>query len=163
MTSGGRRSRSGPAADPNSARQQRNAGAGWVELPAEAHVEHVPAWPLPMVPSDAEESMWHDLWGKPQSLEWHRLGLFQQVAFYVQTFQLALDPEASAALRTAVLRMEGDLGISAAGLASLKWRIVEQPGVAQPRHPHTPGTGKKAPDDVQSAGARLRLVARKGA
>jgi len=117
----------------------------------------VPAWPLQILPSDSEEAMWNDLWFKPQSIEWHRLGLFVQVAFYVQTFHLAIDPKATAAMKNAVLRMEGELGISTAGLASLKWRIVDTPGTSTQR-PTPPNNGTPSGEQRTNAGARLTLV-----
>jgi len=102
--------------------------------------------------------MWEALWFKPQGLEWHRLGLFHQVAFYVQTFHLAIDPDASAALRNAVLRMEGELGISAAGLASLKWRIVDPPGRSSASAPPPSTSDPASAEPSTGARARLQLV-----
>ncbi len=159
MTSGGRRTRSGPNADANSGRQSRPSAGGWVELLEDAHVDTLPAWPLPDPPSPEEEAMWGDLWFKPQSLEWHRLGMHRQVAFYVQTFHLALDPESAVTMRTAVLRMEDSLGISPAGLASLKWRIVDrrQHSTSGPKPPRS-GTNEEHTAADSSPRARLRLI-----
>lgn len=163
MASGGRRHRSGPGADPNSQRQGRNAAAGgWVELHADQHAE-APQWPLMAVPTKAEEMHWEELWLKPQSVEWARLGLANQVALYVQQFMLAQDPESPVTRIAAVLRMEAELGISAAGMASLKWRIVDHnavtrspSGPATPA-PSTPGTSKQH-QPAPGAGARLRAL-----
>lgn len=119
MTSGGARARSGPAADPNSYRSQKR---DWVSLPVSGFDGDVPEFPLVGALS-AEVDLWNELWKKPQAMMWARLGLKFQVAAYVRSFVESVEVKASAGLKTTVLRMEGELGISVPGMHSLGWRI----------------------------------------
>ena len=121
MASGGARARSGPAPDPNS---YRSLNRDWVDLPAGGFTGSVPAFPL----SDAltvEVELWDELWRKPQAAAWLALGLKFQVAAYVRAFLESTVADASAGLKTAVLRMETELGISIAGMKQNLWRIGE--------------------------------------
>lgn len=121
MASGGARARSGPAPDPNS---YRSLNRDWVDLPAGGFTGAVPIFPL----SDAltvEVELWDELWGKPQAAAWSALGLKFQVAAYVRAFLESTEAKASAGLKTAVLRMENELGISIAGMKQNLWRIGE--------------------------------------
>lgn len=119
MASGGARARSGPAPDPLS-RTSLLKGRDWVELPAGGWTGDVPEWPFPDSPG---ASMWADVWRKPQAMMWSRLGLADQVAAYVVAYLESVAPEASAGLKTAVLRMETELGISVAGMRQNGWVI----------------------------------------
>lgn len=74
-------------------------------------------------PSGAQERRWAALWRKPQAVEWERLGEHDRLAAYVLAFDESIQPGASAGLKTAVLRMEGELGISTPGMLALRWRI----------------------------------------
>ena len=124
MVSGGSRSRSGPAPDPMAARRDRKDDAAWVALPAEGFDGDAPSWPFE--PDGlAELDMWARLWKLPQAQEWFRLKMGDQVALYVRSYLEAAAPEASAGLRTAVLRMAGELGLTIPGMRSLRWRIGE--------------------------------------
>lgn len=122
MPSGGRRTSSGPAPDPDALRRDRKDDAGWVVLPAEGFAGEAPVYPL-IDESDAELEYWAELWLKPQAVMWSRLGMRRQVAAYVRAFCESTLPEASAGLKTAVLRMEGELGLSLPGMHSLRWKI----------------------------------------
>lgn len=121
MPSGGARGRSGPAGDPNSYRGQKK---DWVVLPSTGFDGAVPVWPLQMG-SSVEAELWAELWCKPQATMWDRLGLKFQVAAYVRAFLESIEEGASAGLKTAVLRMEGELGLSVPGMGQLGWRIGE--------------------------------------
>lgn len=122
MTSGGH-ARSGPAADPNSARSERRGKDQWTELPV-SYSGKVPVFPLEGKTA-AEHKLWRVLWRKPQAAVWARLGLTWQVAHYCRTFLAATSQGAPASLTTAVLRQEDTLGISTVGLVALRWRIAE--------------------------------------
>lgn len=124
MPSGGARARSGPAPDPNALRRDRKDDAGWVVLPAEGYAGEIPAFPL-IDESDLELEYWAELWRKPQAVMWARLGMRRQVAAYVRAFAESVVPDASAGLKTAVLRMEGELGISVPGMHSLRWKFAD--------------------------------------
>lgn len=125
MPRGGARARSGPAADPNALRRQDHSDSkGWVVLPVGGRVGVVPDFPLSngLV---SELELWAELWIKPQAVMWEKLGLKFQVAAYVRAFLESVEPEASAGIKTAVIRMEGELGISLPGMAALRWRLSE--------------------------------------
>lgn len=124
MTSGGARGRSGPAPDPNALRRDRNDDAAWATLPAGGFSGDVPAFPL----ADAltvEVELWLTLWRKPQAAMWSRLGLEYEVAAYVRAFLESTVADASAGLKTAVLRMGAEIGLSLPGMHSLRWKFSE--------------------------------------
>lgn len=123
MASGGRRARSGPAPDPLSRTSLVN-GREFTVLPL-VHGVVVPEFPLDEQ-SGFERRLWAALWVKPQAVMWDRLGLVVQVAAYVRAFAESVLPEASAGLKTAVLRMEAELGISTSGMLQNGW-VLEVP------------------------------------
>ncbi|WP_298745272.1 hypothetical protein [uncultured Microbacterium sp.] len=145
MPSGGARARSGPAPDPNSFRSMDRE---WVELPAGGFAGEVPEFPLPRAIQfstffedgkkvtekdddetasvwDAELELWAELWSKPQAAAWSSLGLKFQVAAYVRAFLESVKADAVSGMKTAVLRMETELGLSIAGMRSNGWRISD--------------------------------------
>lgn len=124
MPSGGARARSGPPADPNSLRSARLGDSAWVTLPVEGFSGPVPLFDLPGV-SEREVTLWESLWCKPQAFMWSKLGLEAEVAAYVRAYVESTEVEASAGLKTAVLRMAAELGLSLPGMAALKWRFAE--------------------------------------
>jgi len=124
MTSGGARARSGPPADPNALRRDRKDDAAWVTLPAEGFQGDIPEWPFGLAQDD-EPNLWAELWRKPQAVMWKNLGLHNQVAAYVRAFLESVAPGASAGLKTAVLRMEAEIGLSLPGMGSLRWKFSE--------------------------------------
>ena len=67
--------------------------------------------------------MWSRLWRLPQAAEWSRLDMGDHVALYVRAYLEAAEPGAPATLRTAVLRMAGELGLTIPGMRSLRWEI----------------------------------------
>lgn len=118
MPSGGARARSGPAPDPLS---KRSMDRGWINLP-ESFDGEVPGWPFE--PNQFELDMWRDIWTRPQAYMWSKLGLQDQVAAYVRAYLESVQPEAKSTLKTAVLRMETELGISIAGMRQNGWRVA---------------------------------------
>lgn len=122
MASGGARARSGPPADPNALRRDRKDDKAWVALPAEGFQGDLPEFPLAsFLPSEWE--LWKRLWRKPQAFMWAQLQLEFEVAAYVRAFLESVEPEASAGLKTAVLRMSAELGLSTVGMGQLRWKI----------------------------------------
>jgi hypothetical protein len=119
MASGGARARSGPAPDPMS---YRSLNRDWVDLPAGGFTGVVPEFPIGSA-SAVEVELWVELWAKPQAAAWLLLGLKFQVAAYCRAFLESVEVDASAGLKTAVLRMETELGISIAGMKQNLWRI----------------------------------------
>ena len=161
MASGGARARSGPAPDPDSYRSQ---GREWFELPAGGFTGDVPDFPLPRAIQfssyfedgkkvteqddgataavwDAELELWADLWRKPQAHAWLTLGLKFQVAAYTRAFLESVRAEAVSGMKTAVLRMETELGISIAGMRQNGWNISTTP--AAPSKPVAPAAGAR--------------------
>lgn len=123
MTSGGARGRSGPAPDPNALRRDRKSdAAGWIELPQEC-TDPAPEWPLGKS-TEREGQLWADLWAMPQAKMWHQMRLEYEVALYTRYAVEAEAPDAKAAVRTLVRQHQDSLGLSTAGLARLRWRIV---------------------------------------
>jgi hypothetical protein len=174
MTSGGARARSGPAPDPNALRRDRADDKGWTTLPVEGFNGVVPEFPLPKAIQfdtyfeqgkkvtepdfeetedvwDAEQDLWAELWLKPQAFMWSKLGMKFQVAAYVRAFLESVEADAAAGLKTAVLRMEAELGVSLIGMNALRWKFSEDQLEAK----------RSAP--VTASSARERLKALNGA
>lgn len=124
MPSGGARTRSGPAPDPNALRRDRPGDiAGWIHLPAEGRKGPTPKWPLAKQ-SPAEKGYWQRLWRMPQAVMWEQLHLTDQVAMYVRNWCEATQPDASTSLRTLQRQLADALGLTAPGMASLRWKIA---------------------------------------
>lgn len=152
---GGSRRGAGRPIDPNSMRSQLKGLAGkedFVTLPAEGRLAPPPEWPLPEVKT-TEMILWGKLWQKPQALVWEIQGLDYAVAHYVRTYFEASEPGAVAGLKTAALRMEGELGLSLPGMKTLGWQIGD--ASAAP----TPTTGSRQ----TSSGDWLKSVSVEGA
>lgn len=151
MTRGGARVRSGPAANPNSLRQQRNQG-DWISLPASGRSAPAPAWPLTR-PSTRERTLWARLWSRPQAIMWEQLGLDMEVAMHVRTLVRAEDPGAPMDARKVIAAQGNSLGLTVGGLSSNRWRIVDDAVAA----PAEPAAGE--PESIESARERFRLAA----
>lgn len=143
MPSGGARARSGPAPDPSALRRDRKDDAAWVTLPSEGFTGEVPDFPLPGALT-VEVELWDALWSKPQAFMWSKLGLKYEVAAYVRAFLESVEPEASAGLKTAVLRMAAEIGLSLPGMHSLRWKFSEDELAAKREPTVTPGVSVRA-------------------
>lgn len=148
MTSGGARNRSGPAPDPNALRRDRQDDAGWIVLPADGFKGDIPEFPLSAALT-VEVDLWEKLWRKPQAQMWSELGLEFEVAAYVRAFLESTTEKASAGLKTAVLRMAAEIGLSLPGMHGLRWKIATSVGDSG-----KPAATRKA----SSSRARLRAV-----
>lgn len=124
MPSGGARRNAGRSPDPDALRRDRKDDASWVTLPVEGFQGDVPDWPLSYA-SEFEIGLWEKLWRKPQAVMWHKLGLELQLAAYARAFYESTSRDAVSGLKTAVLRMEGELGLSLPGMHSLRWKFSE--------------------------------------
>lgn len=122
MPSGGH-ANSGPGRDPNALRRDRKDDKAWVTLPAVFDGD-APSWPLEVV-TKIELALWAELWAKPQAAMWSKLGLKFQVAAYVRAYLESVEPGAVNGLKTGVLRMEAELGLSIPGMNSLGWKFSE--------------------------------------
>lgn len=148
MVSGGARMRSGPPADPNALRRDRKDDADWVTLPVEGFTGDVPAFPLEKISvyevywsdkqrvkeydADATDSLhereldlWSELWRKPQAIMWDRLALKYEVAAYVRAFIESTSADSNSGLKTAVLRMAAEIGLSLPGMHQWRWKFAE--------------------------------------
>lgn len=133
MASGGARARSGSPPDPLSRKSLLN-GREFISL-ALAHDVKAPAFPLEGE-TPFESVVWAALWVKPQAVMWDRLGLGLQVAAYTRALAESVLPEASAGLKTAVLRMETELGISTSGMLQNGWMIAADDGQGEVKTPN---------------------------
>lgn len=175
MASGGSRRNSGPPPDPSALRRDRKDDAAWVTLPSEGYQGEVPGFPLPRAVQfdtyfedgkkvtepdadatvnvwEAETELWSELWRKPQAAMWAKLGMEYEVAAYVRAFLESVRSEASAGLKTAVLRMSAEIGLSLPGMHSLRWKFSEDE-VADRRE-----AGVKSSPRRSSARDRLRVI-----
>ena len=149
MTSGGARARSGPAPDPNALRRDRKDDAAWVTLPAEGFQGVVHVFPL----ADAltvEVELWETLWGKPQAVMWAKLGLEYEVAAYVRAFLESVEAGATSGLKTAVLRMGAEVGLSLPGMHVLRWKFDEDELGARRSEPARKSGGVSAKDRLRA-------------
>lgn len=159
MPKGGARTRSGPPPDPNALRRDRKSDrAGWLILPVEGRLGAPLVWPL-TEPTSRELEVWGAEWRRPQAVEWDRAGQEAEVALYVRTFVAAESPQATAALRTLVRQQMDSLGITAPGLARLRWRIGLPPGSADA--PETPAAPRRT-DSARRRVANLKVVGGSG-
>jgi len=144
MASGGARARSGPAPDPSALRRDRGDDAAWVTLPVGGFAGKVPDFPLPGAMT-TEVELWDELWRKPQAFMWDQIGLKYEVAAYVRAFLESVEVEASAGLKTAVLRMAAEIGLSLPGMHSLRWKFsVDEVALKRERAERVKPTAKSA-------------------
>lgn len=124
MPKGGARARSGPAPDPNALRRDRDKGE-WVDLPSAGREGAPPEWPLSAATA-REMELWAEEWRRPQALMWERNGQALEVAMFVRSLTDAESPRSAVSARTLVRQQMDSLGLSAPGMRSLRWRIVEE-------------------------------------
>lgn len=145
MPSGGARTRSGPAPDLHALRRDRKDDAAWTVLPASGFDGDPPDFPLADA-LQAEMELWAKLWAKPQAAMWSKLGLEFEVAAYVRAFLESTAAEASAGLKTAVLRMGAEIGLSLPGMHSLRWKFSEDELSAKRAEVNPVRSGRSAKD-----------------
>lgn len=178
MVSGGARVRSGPAPDPNSRTSERR-GYTLSSLPNGGYAGKPPAFPLPdpvICDTDAdgtpvpnpkasaarkkrEATLWKSLWKTPQACAWslpQYSYLIYEVAMYCRLFATCEDVNAKAADRTLLPRYADRIGLSAAGLAALGWRIV--PDEVAARRMAKAEEEEEAANQPAQQPRRLRLV-----
>lgn len=140
MAHGGARNRSGPTADPNSARSE-SRGIRYLHLPAGGYTGRVPAWPLTKA-STREREVWKEAWRTPQAAQWIREKSWRlrTVAMWVRWTVRAEAPDAPASALTQANRLADQIGLTPAGLRENGWLIpgdelaaVREEKVAEPR------------------------------
>lgn len=146
MTSGGARARSGPPKNPNSRTSER-AGYTLMSLPNSGYDGKPPRFPLAdyrieNITNDdgrvydeegsqsfkrRERKLWRELWKTSQACAWS-LPQYQymvyDVAMYCRLMVISETSTAKAADRALIPRYADRIGMSAAGLASLGWKIA---------------------------------------
>jgi hypothetical protein len=145
MVSGGARVRSGPIPDPLSTRSEHRKYR-LSALPNGGYHGRVPAFPLAewkcyklvngkkRVDSAAskawrnrETEIWESLWVTPQACAWslpqYSFLLFD-IAMYCRQFVLCESSDASASDRGLLPRYADRIGLSAAGMAALGWKVM---------------------------------------
>lgn len=147
MPSGGARTRSGPAPDPQALRRLRSGDAAWTDLPIEGRTSPAPTWPAP-TQTGREAELWAEMWATPQALIWERDGLRHYVAMFVRLLAEAEVEKASAENRKTVRMMYADLYLTSDSMAKARLRIVADE-VAEKRETATEPT---------SARNRLKVV-----
>ncbi|MBX6360110.1 MAG: hypothetical protein IRZ03_08525 [Acidobacterium ailaaui] len=150
MPRGGARARSGPAPDPDALRRERPSDkAGWTIIPNVVPTHDVPDWPL-QGQSDREAQLWADMWRRPQSIQWKRLGQEYEVALFVRILARAEGPKASVELQKVVRQYLESLGLSVTGMLRNRWKLADP----ETEHPSEvePVTKKT------SARSRLKVV-----
>lgn len=152
MTSGGARSRSGPAPDPNSLKTMKSQAAGaWLTLPAEGRTGEAPPFPSPNM-TQREGELWESMWRKPQAIIWERDCLVELVSIFVRQLAEAEVEKASAENRKTVKGLFADLYLTSDSLARAHIRIAPPVAVT------TAGEDSTAPAAPQSARSRLQVV-----
>ena len=155
MARGGARNRSGPQPDPMSGRSDAR-GLKFDQLPAEGYDGEVPEFPLMQRSvlrweyedkrrfevfdpeateafAEREAELWRWAWRTPQALVWVRpecSWMQQIVARWVRQAVLCEGPDSSAADHGQLHRYAEQVGLTAASLTRLGWKIV--PDAAPP-------------------------------
>ena len=126
MTHGGSRNRSGPKADPKSARSEsRKLAESVVTLPSKGFTGRIPAWPLSRA-SAQERDVWKWAWRTPQAAQWaQEPWRHRTVALWVRWSVRSEDPNCSATAVTASIRLADQIGMTPAGLVENGWKISE--------------------------------------
>lgn len=149
MAKGGARVRSGPDADPSSARSEKRGLSALTVLPSEGRKGRAPAFPLPaikrsvMVMRDGKPSkvaddatskafrkreleVWAEVWKTPQAVAWEReTWRWPTIAKYCRiSVSTESEPDASAALLSRERELRNEIGLTPDGLKQNGWSIA---------------------------------------
>lgn len=138
MARGGARNRSGPTADPNSARSDAR-GLSFAALPTEGFAGRAPAFPIQALTEVNEETgrkrvteiskrekvLWREYWKLPQAAAWaEESWRWQGLALMCRLeAQAELFPAKSATLVGQLHRFRDQMGLTPAGLKENGWQI----------------------------------------
>ena len=150
MPSGGHAA-SGPPPDPNAlARDRPSDRATWTALPAEGPADTTPPrWPL-LEQTVREDTLWKDLWARPQAVMWARLDQRYEVAMFCRILSRAEQPKAPIELQKVVRQYLDSLGLSVQGMLRNRWRIVDSSPA--------PSAGQQAGTATRRPSSRSRLT-----
>lgn len=148
MPRGGARNRSGPQADPKSARSDRR-GFKLAALPSEGYQDKAPTFPLPkmlrykweyedkrrfqVLDPDATDAyrarelkVWREVWTTPQACAWSMESWrHSTIAEYCRLKTVVEgEPDANASLVSQLHRYRDQLGLTPAGLKENGWAIA---------------------------------------
>lgn len=156
MAHGGARNRSGPLADPNSARSDAR-GFKLSALPSEGFLGVVPEIPLPGA-SERELEVWAEAWSTPQACVWSLARWrWPIVAEYCRLKVIVeQDASATAALVSQLHRYRDQLGLTPAGLRDNGWAIAADEVAAQTQDRSADAPVRKSSRD------RLKVVSSGG-
>lgn len=98
----------------------------WLTLPHAGRGGNPPAWPLSAA-SKRERDVWRKLWKLPEAVGWERAGNALQVALFVRTLVRVEQADSPVGLISQVRIQQAELGLTAAGKMSLKWRVAQPP------------------------------------
>nr|DAV79595.1 MAG TPA: hypothetical protein [Caudoviricetes sp.] len=170
MASGGSRARSGPAANPNSARSDARGVQFRVLAGINTDAQPAPRFSLPpmalweqlpgggrrfreeptRVRYERELALWAWAWSQPQAEVWHEQPWFQYlVAQWVRIAVSCEEENAKAGDKTAMLRLADQIGMTPAGLAMNRWQIGDGATLAP----------KPAPEKAKKKSSRDRMAA----
>lgn len=143
---------SGPPPDPNALRRDRASDqAGWTTLPGEGRIGEPPEWPL-LQQTLREETLWRDMWARPQAVMWEKLGQQIEVAMFVRKLGEAELPKASVELQKVVRQYLDSLGLSVQGMLRNRWKIAAVEGPAADSTRRSSSSSQKARLKVVSGG-----------
>lgn len=109
--------------DPTALRRERKDDQAWIQLAPRPTDAPAPEWPLTVPPNDAERTHWETLWRTPQANEWVKNDEAQGVALFVRLLAQAEKPNAPVTLFKYVREFRNELGLSANGAATRRWRM----------------------------------------
>lgn len=139
MPRGGARNRSGPAADPNSARSEARGLGSARSLSVEGYKGQVPPFPLPFRADPdhiaREAEAWVEAWRSPQAIAWaEEPWRWPIVAEYVR-LKVTAESSSNAPLFGQLHRYRDQLGLTPAGLRENGWQIVTTKDTGQAAGP----------------------------
>ena len=149
MARGGARNRSGPKADPTSARSDRR-GYKLTALPAEGYAGPIPDFPLmrrvvkrweyedkrrfevtddeaTAAVAEREAELWEWAWRTPQACAWSMPSeswRINTIGMWVRTFVICESSEGTAADKSSLHRFADQIGMTTAGLAEMGWAVA---------------------------------------
>ena len=127
MSHGGARNRSGPPADPNSARSERRSYS-LTALPREGYQGNVPDWPL--LPHNMPEfherelDVWAESWRTPQACAWSMESWRWTILAEYCRLKTDIENSANASLIGQLHRYRDQLGLTPAGMRDNGWKIA---------------------------------------
>src|SRR3954454_22852961 len=112
----------GVAPAPDALRRDRPSDPAWTQLTPRPADAPVPEWPL-TEPTARELELWCREWQRPQSNEWEKNDEVQGVALFVRLLAQGEKPNAPVTIHKYLREWRHELGISANGAATRRWKM----------------------------------------